>query len=216
MNSEEFDQLVSFFDSMARTTWLASIHERLKELSGSWNHARVLDVGCGTGRLLLRGAVEADHLSGVDISSEMIKASQQNFFLHNLAEKSTFVTGDAYNLPFENDSFGISLSTCVMFLLPEPEKGLAEMIRVTKSEGKIAMLNPAEKMNQQNAFQYCKEHDIQGFEQTAMLKWSNVSTRRHRYATDQLTSILYKLGCEEEKHEEVLDGLAIITVATVR
>ncbi|WP_257350154.1 class I SAM-dependent methyltransferase [Pseudalkalibacillus decolorationis] len=215
MNGEEFDQLVTFFDGMARTSWLRSIHDRLKELSGSWNNLKVLDVGCGTGRLLLRGVDEAEHLYGVDLSSEMIKASQQNFFLHDRSEKTTFVTGDAYELPFEDDAFHLSLSTCVMFLLPEPKNGLTEMVRVTKSNGRIVMLNPTKKMNQQNAFNYCKQHDIQGFEQTTMLKWSNVSTRRHRYANEELTSLLTQLGCIDVKHEQVLDGLAVITVATV-
>lgn len=31
MNGEEFDELVSFFDSMARTEWLSGVHDTLKE-----------------------------------------------------------------------------------------------------------------------------------------------------------------------------------------
>lgn len=215
MNGEEFDQLVSFFDSMARTSWLSSIHKRLKEQSGSWKGAQVLDIGCGTGRLLLKGVEEAEHLTGVDLSSEMIKASKQNFFLHNRAQKSSFLLADAYDLPFEDASFDVSLSTCVMFLLPEPEIGLRETVRVTKHGGTITMLNPSVNMNQQNAFMYSKEHDIKGFEQTALLKWSNVSTRRHRYSEGQLTDILKDLGAKSVSHEEVLDGLAMITTAEI-
>ncbi len=215
MDGEEFDQLVSFFDGMARTSWLSSIHNRLKEQSGSWDGAQVLDIGCGTGRLLLKGVEEAKHLTGVDLSSEMIKASHQNFFLHNRAEKSTFLIADAYELPFEDDRFDIALSTCVMFLLPEPEKGLKEMIRVTKPGGTITMLNPSKKMNQMNAFEYSKAHQITGFEQTTLLKWSNVSTRRHRYSEEDMTELLNELGATEVINTEVLDGLAMITTAKV-
>ncbi len=213
MHGEEFDSLVSFFDDMARTKWLGGVHDKLKQASGSWEGKSVLDVGCGTGRLLLRGVEEASMLSGVDLSSEMVKASKQNFFFLNRANKSHFSEGDACALSFEDHTFDLSLSTCVMFLLPEPEAGMKEMIRVTKDSGRIVMLNPSIKMDQMAAFQYAKQQGLSGFEQTSLLKWSNVSTRRHRYSPDELSEKLKTLGAKETKHVEVLDGLAIITVA---
>lgn len=213
MQGEEFDSLVSFFDDMARTKWLGAVHDELKQASGSWEEKSILDVGCGTGRLLLRGVEEARMLTGVDLSSEMVKASKQNFFFLNRSNKSHFSEGDACNLTFEDDTFDLSLSTCVMFLLPEPEAGMKEMLRVTKEGGRMVMLNPSLQMDQMAAFEYAKKHGMSGFEQTSLLKWSNVSTRRHRYTPEQLSEKLKGLGAKETKHVEVLDGLAIITVA---
>jgi ubiquinone/menaquinone biosynthesis C-methylase UbiE len=216
MNGEEFDELVSFFDGMARTSWLKELHHTLKETTGSWSGKNVLDVGCGTGRLLLHGAEEADKLVGVDLSSEMVKASIQQFFYHELSGKSEFLIADAEELPFENDSFDLALSTCVMFLLPEPEKGIKEMHRVLKKNGHIAMLNPSEKMSQETAAQYAKDKGISGFERIALLKWSNVSTRRHRYSKDEMTEMLQSLNFSEVTHKEMLGGLALITMAKVK
>ncbi|MGD6962915.1 class I SAM-dependent methyltransferase [Fictibacillus phosphorivorans] len=213
MNGEEFDELVSFFDSMARTTWLKNVHDQLKEVTGSWSEKDVLDVGCGTGRLLLRGAEEANRLVGVDLSSEMVKASIQQFFYHELSGKSEFIVADAENLPFSDHSFDLALSTCVMFLLPDPAKGISEVHRVLKDDGQIVMLNPSGKMSQENAASFAKENDISGFERTALLKWSNVSTRRHRYSTDKMTELLHNLHFTDVQHQEVLDGLAIISKA---
>ncbi|WP_270181815.1 class I SAM-dependent methyltransferase [Alkalihalobacillus sp. CinArs1] len=213
MQGEEFDSLVSFFDDMARTKWLGEVHDELKAASGTWNDKSVLDVGCGTGRLLLRGVEEASLLTGVDLSSEMLKASKQNFFFLNRLDKTHFSVEDACDLSFENDLFDISLSTCVMFLLPEPEEGMKEMIRVTKPGGKVVMLNPSLRMDQASAFSYAKKHGMSGFEQTSLLKWSNVSTKRHRYTSEQLSEKLQTLGAKKVDHIEVLDGLAIITVA---
>ncbi|WP_347550403.1 class I SAM-dependent methyltransferase [Pseudalkalibacillus hwajinpoensis] len=213
MQGEEFDSLVSFFDDMARTKWLGSIHDELKVASGSWEGKSVLDVGCGTGRLLLRGVEEASILTGVDLSSEMVKASKQNFFFINRSNKSHFSEGDACDLSFENSMFDLSLSTCVMFLLPEPEAGMKEMIRVTKEGGKVVMLNPSLQMDQIAAFEYAKQNNMSGFEQTSLLKWSNVSTKRHRYSSEELSQKLKMLGAKETRHVEVLDGLAIITIA---
>lgn len=213
MNGEEFDELVSFFDAMARTTWLRKIHDTLKETTGSWADKEVLDVGCGTGRLLLRGAEEARRLVGVDLSSEMVKASIQQFFYHELSAKSEFLVADAENLPFEDKTFDLALSTCVMFLLPDPANGIREVHRVLKHDGMIAMLNPSEKMSQEAAASYGKQHGISGFERTALLKWSNVSTRRHRYTENEMTRLLQDLHFTEIKHKEVLGGLALITTA---
>jgi ubiquinone/menaquinone biosynthesis C-methylase UbiE len=213
MNGEEFDDLVSFFDSMARTTWLKGIHDTMKETTGSWEGKDILDVGCGTGRLLLRGAEEANKLVGVDLSSEMVKASIQQFFYHEFSGKSEFLVADAENLPFEDESFHLALSTCVMFLLPDPIKGIQEVHRVLKKEGQIAMLNPSEKMSQETAAKYTKDNNISGFERTALLKWSNVSTRRHRYTTDEMTELLEDLHYSDVTHKEVLGGLAFISTA---
>lgn len=213
MNGEEFDELVSFFDGMARTTWLKQIHDTLKDTTGSWTDKEVLDVGCGTGRLLLRGAEEAKRLVGVDLSSEMVKASIQQFFYHELNGKSEFLVADAENLPFKEKTFDLALSTCVMFLLPDPAKGIREVHRILNDGGMIAMLNPTEKMSQETAASYAKENGISGFERTALLKWSNVSTRRHRYTENEMTGLLQDLHFTEIKHKEVLGGLAIISTA---
>jgi ubiquinone/menaquinone biosynthesis C-methylase UbiE len=213
MNGEEFDELVGFFDSMARTSWLSAVHDKIKQETGSWEGKNVIDVGCGTGRLLLKGADEARQLTGVDLSSKMVKGAIQNFFFHNRSEKSSFIIGDACELPIEGDEFDIALSTCVLFLLPQPIDGIAEINRVLKKGGIAAMLNPSPDMNQLNAHQYAKKHEITGFELTALFKWANVSTRRHRYSQEELTDILSSLHFSHIRHVEVLDGLATITIA---
>jgi ubiquinone/menaquinone biosynthesis C-methylase UbiE len=213
MQGEDFDQLVRFFDGMATTSWLSSIHEKLKEATGSWEGKKVLDVGCGTGRFLLRGANEAEHVIGIDLSSEMVKACKQTFFFHELEKKASFVVGDACDLPFEDNEFTIAVSTCVLFLLPEPTTAMDEMIRVLKANGIIAMLNPSLKMNQQEAFRYCNENGLTGFEQKTLLQWSTISTSRHRYRTEQLTAFFTEKGAKEVVNTEVLNGLAIITIA---
>lgn len=207
MNEDDFSGMVQFFDQMAQTEWLSTVHDQLKKWTGSWNGKSVCDVGCGPGRILMRGIGEARELTGVDLSPEMIKAAKQN-----LGDRATLLTGDAYALPFSDDSFDLTLSTCVMFLLPEPEKGISEMIRVTKPSGKVAMLNPARKMCVEEAERYADSHDMQGFEKETLLKWSNVSTRRHRYEPNQLSSFLKDFGLNSIEHHEVLDGLALVTV----
>jgi ubiquinone/menaquinone biosynthesis C-methylase UbiE len=100
-----------------------------------------------------------------------------------------------------------------MFLLPEPEKGISEMVRVTKDSGQLLMLNPSPKMSVETASSYIAQHRMDGFEAEALLKWSNVSTARHRYSKDELRDIFTAHGLGELEFIEVLDGLAHITSA---
>lgn len=207
MSETDFNDLVAFFDQMAQTKWLSGIHDTLKRHTGTWCGKSILDVGCGTGRILQRGMNEARSLTGIDLSPEMIKAARSL-----LGDQADLFVGDACELPFEAVSFDLSLSTCVMFLLPEPEKGIAEMARVTKSGGMIAMLNPSQDMGIETAESYAERYQMNGFEKEALMKWSNVSTRRHRYEPDALSSILSKHGFGDMEHYKVLDGLALVTV----
>ncbi|MFC0558667.1 class I SAM-dependent methyltransferase [Halalkalibacter alkalisediminis] len=213
MTGTDFDNLVEYFDAMAQTNWLAAVHDQLKNLSGSWNNKKILDIGCGTGRLLERGKGEAIQLIGVDLSKEMIEKSKDLFAHQTDSTESLFEVADAYDLPLSANYVDVAISTCVMFLLPEPEKGLAEMRRVVKVGGVISMLNPSPKMSPETADQYAKKHDLSGFESESLLMWSNVSTKRHRYSNTDLNHVLTSLGMSKIQHTAVLDGLATITVA---
>ncbi|WP_227521894.1 class I SAM-dependent methyltransferase [Bacillus solitudinis] len=215
MEASDFDSLVPFFDAMAQTSWLSDIHHKLMRFTGAWTGKDVIDIGCGTGRLLARGVEDAKTVTGVDLSKEMVDASLSLLVAKGAKDKSSSMVADAYKLPFSDNSFDISLSTCVMFLLPEPEKGIKEMIRVTRPNGVIGMLNPSKNMNPTEARRFAEKHNITGFEQTALVRWSNVSTARHRYAEEELTSLLEQLGTKSIKHQQVLDGLAVITVAEI-
>jgi ubiquinone/menaquinone biosynthesis C-methylase UbiE len=214
MEGSDFDELVTFFDNMAQTKWLGNLHNRLIELSGDWNNKAILDVGSGTGRLLLRGADKAKSLHGIDLSEGMIRRSEKIYGEKDLLQKATFQLGDACQLPFANEQFDISLSTCVMFLLPKPEEGLTEILRVTKKGGRLAFLNPSFYMSVENAELYAKKHGFEGFEKETLLKWANAAKKRHRYKSEQFHELLLKCGASTVDSEEHLDGLALMTYAT--
>ncbi|KHF39839.1 class I SAM-dependent methyltransferase [Halalkalibacter okhensis] len=211
MRGTEFDDLVDFFDKMAQTNWLCTIHNQLKELSGRWSNKTILDIGCGTGRLLERGKEEARELVGIDLSQEMVEKSRS--VLEGGKAKTRLLVGDAYSLPLRENQVDVAVSTCVMFLLPEPQKGLSEMVRVIKPAGVVAMLNPSPKMSPNEAASYANLVKMSGFERESLLAWSNVSTKRHRYSDEELNGLMLELGLKNIRHTHVLDGLATITVA---
>jgi ubiquinone/menaquinone biosynthesis C-methylase UbiE len=91
--------------------------------------ARVLEVGCGTGLILERIARVAERAVGIDLSPGMLEqARQRGLDVHE---------GMATALPFDDASFDLVYSFKVLAHVPEIEKALAEMVRVTRPGGTV-------------------------------------------------------------------------------
>jgi ubiquinone/menaquinone biosynthesis C-methylase UbiE len=95
---------------------------------------RALDVGCGSGALVVALAVilGEDHVVGVDPSEPFVEAARTKVPGARLA------TAAAESLPFEDGEFDVTLSQLVVNFLSDPEAGLREMARVTRQGGVVA------------------------------------------------------------------------------
>ena len=106
--------------------------EWLKTAGGlSW-----VDIGCGTGAFTAQIAelCSPSQLLGIDPSDHQIEFARKR----SMAHSATFQTGDAIALPCEPSSFDVATMALVLFFLPDPVLGMAEMKRVVKSEGTLA------------------------------------------------------------------------------
>ncbi len=103
----------------------------------------VLDVCTGTGDLALaydRAAGGRVAVIGSDFSPEMLTRAAAKTRKRGASERVTFVEADAQRLPFPDDFAQI---TCVAFGLrnvTDTDRGLAEMARVTRPGGQVAVL----------------------------------------------------------------------------
>ncbi|CAN5447791.1 class I SAM-dependent methyltransferase [soil metagenome] len=97
---------------------------------------RWLDVGCGNGAftqmIFSRCAPAAVH--GVDPSEAQIAYAR----LQAALRTAQFQQGDAMALPFPDDSFDAAVMPLVIFFVPEPAKGVAEMARVVGPGGTVS------------------------------------------------------------------------------
>lgn len=104
-------------------------------LSASPNK-RWLDIGCGTGALseAILSKQNPSELMAIDQSEAFVKSAKQR-----LSGPAQCEVGNAINLSFQDSRFDYVVSGLVLNFIPEPEKALREMKRVTSPEGLVAV-----------------------------------------------------------------------------
>jgi ubiquinone/menaquinone biosynthesis C-methylase UbiE len=106
--------------------------------------SRGLDAGCGIGlqALLLAESVgSAGHITGLDISPELINYARDMVKKAGLSDRISFQEGDLYLLPFDDDSFDWAWSVdCVGYAPMEPLPLIKELARVVKPGGSVILL----------------------------------------------------------------------------
>ena len=96
-----------------------------------------LDVGCGTGALAETVLQQARprSVTGMDPSAGFVEHARA----HITDPRAMFDMADAQALPFPDGSFDATVSGLVVNFLPQPSRGMAEMARVTRPGGAVAV-----------------------------------------------------------------------------
>jgi len=124
--AEHYDRFMGRYT----TSLAAALCDALDPQAG----ARVLDVGCGPGGLTveLAGRVGATNVAAVDPTPQFVEACRERVPEADVRE------GAAEALPWEDASFDASLACLVIAFMSDPDKGVAEMARVTQRGGTVA------------------------------------------------------------------------------
>jgi len=101
--------------------------------------SRVLDVACGTGNLAVIAARRGCEVHGIDIAGNLIEQARARAV--SAGFKIDFKEADAEALPFAYSRFDLVVSMFGVMFTPQPEIAVAEMRRVTRPGGQIALAN---------------------------------------------------------------------------
>ena len=121
--------LYDLMDKMIKEEWRLKVLANLK--------GKVLEVGIGTGANIPYYP-ENVSLTGIDFSPKMLRFAREK--ANNADFPVELFEMDAQALAFEDNTFDYVITTCVYCSVPDPVKGLKEMRRVVKPEGKVIML----------------------------------------------------------------------------
>ncbi|MFL6623976.1 MAG: class I SAM-dependent methyltransferase [Sulfurifustaceae bacterium] len=149
-------QMIQLHNAKAAATWDSggSAYDRISHsISDAIEHAvmrlapkrgeQVLDVATGTGWAARRCAARGATVTGIDLGADLIEAARQYAADARLA--IDFRVGDAEALPFDDRSFDAVISTFGVMFVSDPAAAAAELARVCKKGGRLALATwPAE------------------------------------------------------------------------
>ena len=118
---------------------LQVVGESLCEAVDLTSNDKVLDVAAGNGNASLAAARRFADVTSTDYVPELLEQGKRRAEADGLP--MTFQVADAENLPFDDASFDVVLSTYGVMFAPNQEKTASELARVTKPGGRIGLAN---------------------------------------------------------------------------
>ena len=134
------DQQIRFDDGAGYERYMGTWSRLAGEIFLDWlapqPGLRWLDVGCGNGAFTERIVERCAPFSveGIDPSEEQLAFARARA----AARGALFHQGDAMALPFPDDTFDAAVMPLVIFFVPAPAQGVAEMARVVRPGGIVA------------------------------------------------------------------------------
>jgi tRNA (uracil-5-)-methyltransferase TRM9 len=129
-----YNRIASHFSNTRKHSW-TELEDLVKYTKDG---DKVLDLGCGNGRLYQLFQDLSIDYTGLDLSEELIKIAQKNI------PTGKFVVGEMTSLPFADQEFDMIYCIAAFHHLPDEEsrlKALGEIKRVLKTGGRAIMTN---------------------------------------------------------------------------
>jgi SAM-dependent methyltransferase len=105
---------------------------------------RLLDVGCGEGRHTVAAARDAGEVVGVDLDPGRLATAREDYDTYADGTPGAFIRGDALSLPFTDGAFDVVVCSEVLEHIPDYEAAIAELRRVCRTGGALAVSVPRE------------------------------------------------------------------------
>lgn len=200
---QDYSSIAGEFDVTRKTPWpeFAVLLKYVKKAHAGAKKIKLLDVGCGNGRLAKFLNNESIEYVGIDNNREMLQMSKQN------NPHAKFQYGDILKLPFPASCFDTIWTIALLHHLPNQTlrlKALKEIKRVLKKNGSFAITVWNLWQRKYKAYINKKTH-------IALIPWAN-KLKRYYYAftAPELYNLLKKAGFTLIKNIYSKNNLAYI------
>ncbi len=140
-DAASYDEVAGAFDYWTRRV-TGPLAERVVELSGMQPGDRVLDVGTGSGIVMMAAAkrvAPGGKVTAIDLSEGMLRAAQENVTAQDLASAVELRVMDAEHLEFPDRSFDVAVSLFAVLHFPDPRRAIGEIFRVLQPGGRAVI-----------------------------------------------------------------------------
>ncbi|KXS48273.1 Methyltransferase domain-containing protein [Halanaerobium congolense] len=149
---KRYDRIAPVYDSLELIMekgkmgdWRRNLWQKVEDKIDK-DGMRLLEAGVGSGKNIEYYPDQVE-IFAIDFSSKMIKEAEKKAKKYN--KEVNLLEMDIQDLDFEDDYFDLIVTSCVFCSVPDPIKGLRELKRVLKEDGRIIML---EHMRSKNKF----------------------------------------------------------------
>lgn len=133
-----YNKQAEFYDERGDGKFVAPMYSEIINRILIEKPKKLLDVGCGTGNVLMKLRTNEEvQLYGLDISEKMIETAKKR-----LGNKAELKVGDSENMEWEDNFFDVIVCNASFHHYPNPEKVLLEMKRMLKNTGTLIIGDP--------------------------------------------------------------------------
>ena len=148
----------------------------------------VLDVGCGLGGPCRMLADEYNcQTTGIDLSHEYIRTASKLSELVDLKDKTTFIQGNATELPFDDKTFDVVWTQHVQMNVPNKKKFYSEINRVLKTGGYFLFYEILRKENGKINYP---------------MPWASLADHSFLFKAEEMDLFLNELGLTKEQFDD--------------
>lgn len=137
-SKEAVKEIWSMGDYRNRGQFFPPVSARLTELVGLQANELVLDVACGYGNTSITARFKGAKVTGMDITPKLLALAKEEEKTADI-DGIDWREGDAENLPFEDETFDVVLSTFGHIFAPNQELAGKEIVRVLKKGGRLGI-----------------------------------------------------------------------------
>ncbi|NIV29682.1 MAG: methyltransferase domain-containing protein [Anaerolineae bacterium] len=118
--------------------------EYAKKLSSrGFTQGRIIDVGCGSGatNLVLAERFPRAEIVGIDLSDPLLRLAREATANTSFGDRVAFERADVQQIPYDDDSFDVAISTNMVHIVEHPLRMLGEIERILAPDGHLFIVD---------------------------------------------------------------------------